>query len=64
MKAESSALFAMKQFIRPSRSKDNDRGSEWVGGECDGFRGGAEGASNIGVDEDGDDVLAAIRRRR
>ena len=59
MKAKSSALFAMKKFIRPSMSKDDDRGSEWIGGECDGFRSGTGGASNIGVDEDVDDRLAA-----
>ena len=58
MKAKSSALFAVKQFIRPNRSKDDDRGSEWIGGECDGFRSGTGGASIFESTRIVDDLFA------
>ena len=47
-----------KQFIQTQPVASVDRGSEWIGGECDGFLCGAEGSSYIGVNEDGDDVFA------
>ena len=51
-------LDAPKQFIQTQPVASVDRGSEWIGGECDGFLSGAEGSSYIGVNEDGDDVFA------
>ena len=59
MKAKSSALFAAKQFIRPNRSKDDDRGSKWIGGECNGFQSGTRGASNIVSTRIVDDMFVA-----
>jgi len=50
-------LDAPKQFIQTQPVASVDRGSEWIGGECDGFLCGAEGSSYIGVNEDGDDVF-------
>ena len=32
-----------KQFIQTQPVASVDRGSEWIGGECDGFLSGAEG---------------------
>lgn len=59
MKAKSSALFAAKQFIRPNRSKDDDRGSERIGGECNGFQSGTRGASSIVSTRIVDDMFVA-----